>query len=53
VDVSHLTESASIEADLILPRPNLRLATPLTKVRIEIILEDAADSHSSRNSEKH
>jgi YbbR domain-containing protein len=40
IDVSGLSRSATLEADIILPRPDLRLATPLTRVRIDITLEE-------------
>jgi YbbR domain-containing protein len=39
IDVSGLALSATLEADIILPRPDLRLATPLTRVRVDITLE--------------
>ncbi|MHB8093773.1 MAG: CdaR family protein [Candidatus Aminicenantales bacterium] len=42
VDVSRLKETATIEADIILPRPDLRLATSQTKVRVSIFLEENA-----------
>jgi YbbR domain-containing protein len=40
VDVSELTSSTEIEADLILPKPELRLASPRAKARIRIIVEE-------------
>jgi YbbR domain-containing protein len=40
VDVSGLSRSATLDADIILPRPDLRLATPLTRVRVDITLEE-------------
>lgn len=40
VDVTGLDRSATLEADIILPRPDLRLATPLTRVRVDITLEE-------------
>jgi YbbR domain-containing protein len=40
IDVSGLSQSATLEADIILPRPDMRLATPLTRVRIDITLEE-------------
>jgi YbbR domain-containing protein len=51
VDISLLTKSQTIEADIILPRPDLRLATSLTKVRIEITLEDSKKSGNGRDAE--
>ncbi len=53
VDVSRLTESTTIEADLILPRPDLRLATSLTKVRIEIIFEQSEKAPNGRTNGRH
>jgi YbbR domain-containing protein len=38
IDVSDLTESTNIEAELILPRPELRLTFPQTRVRVRIIV---------------
>jgi len=40
IDVTGLSRSATLEADIILPRPDLRLATPLTRVRVDITLEE-------------
>lgn len=40
IDVSGLARSATLEADIILPRPDLRLATPLTRVRVDVTLEE-------------
>ncbi len=40
IDVSGLARSATLEADIILSRPDLRLATPLTRVRVDITLEE-------------
>jgi len=50
VDVSNLTQSTTVEADIILPRADLRLATTLTKVRIQIILEVNAKAPNGKNS---
>jgi YbbR domain-containing protein len=50
VDVSMLTQSTTVEADIILPKADLRLATTLTKVRIEIILEENAKAPISKSS---
>ena len=52
VDVSKLTQSTTVEADIILPKADLRLATTLTKVRIEIILEENAKAPNGKNSGK-
>jgi YbbR domain-containing protein len=39
LDISSLTESAELEADLILPNPNLKLASSQTKVKVRIFLQ--------------
>jgi YbbR domain-containing protein len=52
VDISNLTQSTTVEADIILPRADFRLATTLTKVRIEIILEENAKASNGKNSGK-
>ena len=52
VDVSILTQSTSVEADIILPKPDLRLATTLTKVRIGIILEASAKTPNGADPRK-
>ncbi len=41
VDITDLTQSTVFEADLILPKPELRLATGQTKVQVRIIVEEA------------
>jgi YbbR domain-containing protein len=38
IDVSAFTQSSEVEADLILPHPDLRLATPQTRVKIRVIV---------------
>jgi len=40
VDISELTSSTEVEADLILPKPELRLTSPRAKVRIRIFMEE-------------
>ncbi len=40
LDISELTSSTEVQADLILPKPELRLASPRAKVRIRIIMEE-------------
>jgi YbbR domain-containing protein len=40
INISELTASTEVEADLILPKPELRLATPLARVRVRIFLEE-------------
>jgi YbbR domain-containing protein len=50
VDVSLLTQSTTVEADIILPKADLRLATTLTKVRIQIILEENAKTPNNKGS---
>lgn len=50
VDVSNLTQSTTVDADIILPRADLRLSTTLTKVRIQIILEEIAKTPNNKGS---
>jgi len=40
IDISAYNQSFEVEADLILPKPELRLATSITRVRIRIIIKD-------------
>ncbi len=40
VNVSELEQSSEVEADLILPKPDLRLATPVSKVRVRILIQE-------------
>jgi YbbR domain-containing protein len=40
INISELTASAEVEADLILPKPELRLASPQTRVRVKILVEE-------------
>lgn len=40
VDISELTSSTEVEADLILPKPELRLASPRAKVMVRIFIEE-------------
>jgi YbbR domain-containing protein len=42
VDISALTQTADIEADLILPQPDLRLASSQTTAKITIVIEQAS-----------
>lgn len=44
INISELTASTEVEADLILPRPELRLASPRTRVRVRIFLEEIKPS---------
>ncbi len=39
IDISALTETTELEADLILPNPDLRLASAQTKVRVRILIQ--------------
>jgi len=39
IDISALTENSEFEADLILPRPDLRLATSPVMVKIAVLVE--------------
>jgi YbbR domain-containing protein len=40
IDISSFTETTEIEADLILPNPDLRLASTQTKVRVRILIQE-------------
>ncbi|HUU36909.1 MAG TPA: YbbR-like domain-containing protein, partial [Candidatus Desulfaltia sp.] len=40
VDISELISSTEVEADLILPKPELRLTSQRAKVRIRIFIEE-------------
>ena len=51
IDVSGLARSATLEADIILPRPDLRLATPLTRVRVDITLVEDKRTPDGKDSE--
>jgi YbbR domain-containing protein len=44
VDISSLTHSVEIEADLILPKPDLRLASSQTKVKISIVIKEEKEA---------
>ena len=49
IDISSLMQTTELEADLILPSPDLRFATPLTKVKVTIfIVEEEPARKSSR-----
>ncbi|NIM59482.1 MAG: hypothetical protein GTO16_11160 [Candidatus Aminicenantes bacterium] len=41
IDISALNETTELEADLILPNPDLRLASSETKVRVRIVIQEA------------
>ena len=40
IDISAVTETTEFEADLILPNPDLRLASSQTKVRVRILIQE-------------
>lgn len=40
IDISSLTETTELEADLILPNPDLRLASAQTNVRVRILIQE-------------
>lgn len=40
IDITAMTQSNEAEADLILPKPELRLATSITMVRVRLIIRD-------------
>lgn len=52
IDASSLTESQTIEVDLILPRPELRLLSPYPKARVTITLEKKENGTSAKENKK-
>ena len=40
INISELSASTEVEADLILPKPELRLASPRARIRVKIFLEE-------------
>jgi YbbR domain-containing protein len=40
INVSELTESSEFDADLILPRPDLRLAASINRVKVRVLVEE-------------
>lgn len=42
IDISDLLRTTEVEADLILPGPDLRFASPLRRVRVTIFIEEAS-----------
>lgn len=40
INISELSASTEVEADLILPKPELRLASPRTRVKVRILVEE-------------
>jgi len=52
VDISSLTQSVELEADLILPKPDLRLASSQTKVKISIVIKEEKEATEPRKKGK-
>lgn len=52
IDISSLTQSTELEADLILPNPDLKLATSQTKVRIRIVILEENPEEKDEKKEK-
>lgn len=52
LDISSLTESTELEADLILPNPNLKLASSQTKVKVRIVLQEEKTGEEDNEGEK-
>lgn len=48
LDISSLTESTELEADLILPNPDLKLASSQTKVKVRIIIQEEKPEEKSK-----
>jgi YbbR domain-containing protein len=52
IDISSLTQSTELEADLILPRPDLRLASSQTTVKIKILISEEKPPEGPANKTK-
>ncbi|MBC7364709.1 MAG: YbbR-like domain-containing protein [Candidatus Aminicenantes bacterium] len=52
IDASSLTESQTIEVDLILPRPELRLLTPYPRAKVVIAVEKKENGSTTRKDRK-
>jgi YbbR domain-containing protein len=52
VDISGLTQSTVFEVDLILPKPELRLATSQLRVRVSVIVEETKAGRDSPAAKK-
>ena len=46
IDISGLNRTTVFEADLILPKPDLRLVSPQAKVRVTVVIEEAKAGES-------
>lgn len=51
IDISSFTQSTEIEADLILPNPDLRLASSKTKVLVKFIIQEEGAEEESKSKE--
>ncbi len=52
IDVSTLTDSAELEVDLILPRPELRLLALYPRARVNIVLEKKETTNTNQEVKK-
>ncbi|HAV41386.1 MAG TPA: hypothetical protein DCW97_03125, partial [Acidobacteria bacterium] len=52
IDVSALTDSAVVEVDLILPRPELRLLALYPRARVNIVIEKKNGSNPNQETKK-
>jgi YbbR domain-containing protein len=52
VDISNLTQTVELEADLILPKPDLRLASSSTTAKITIVIEQASSDPNKSSPRK-
>lgn len=52
IDLSSLTQSTELEADLILPNPVLKLASSQTKVKLRLILSEIKEENPEGQNEK-
>lgn len=48
IDLSGITQSREIKADLILPNPDLKLASPETKVTVRIIIQEVTQEEKNK-----
>ena len=52
VDLSSLTQSKELEADLILPSPDLKLASSLTKVKVRVVISEDKEKKTEEQDNK-
>ena len=52
IDISELTQTADFEVDLILPNPDVRLASSQAKVKVIIFIQEEGSEDSKRENQK-